>query len=142
MTLILPPILQARIEALARGAFPAECCGLMEGAAQGETVEVLALHPTRNIAPASDRFEIHPEDHFAALKAARAGGHAIVGCYHSHPGGKAHPSEIDRLGGGEENFIWLIAALAGTGEPVTVGAFVYSAGSFRPIDLAGPAQRC
>ena len=138
MTLILPHMLQARIEALALSAFPAECCGLMEGISRGATMEVLALHPARNIAPASDRFEIHPEDHFAALKAARANGHAIIGCYHSHPNGKARPSETDRLGGGEENFIWLIAAPAGREGPVAVKAFVYSAMSFLPMDLARP----
>ena len=51
MTLILPHMLQARIEALALSAFPAECCGLMEGISRGATMEVLALHPARNIAP-------------------------------------------------------------------------------------------
>ena len=138
MKLILPHVLQARIEALALGAFPAECCGLMEGVSDGAAMQVLALHPTRNIASASDRFEIHPEDHFAALKAARANGHAIIGCYHSHPGGEARPSETDRQGGGEENFIWLIAALAEAGGPVAVQAFAYSSMSYLPVDLARP----
>jgi proteasome lid subunit RPN8/RPN11 len=139
MKLILPRALQARIEALACDAFPAECCGLMEGIADAEQVRVLVLHPARNVASAPDRFEIHPEDHFAALRAARANGHAIVGCYHSHPGGMARPSETDRQGGGEENFVWLIAALAGPGGAASVAAFVYSAPSFLPLDLATPA---
>ncbi len=138
MKLILPHALQARIEALAYDAFPAECCGLMEGVADGETAQVFALHPARNIASARDRFEIHPEDHFQTLKTARANGRAIVGCFHSHPGGQARPSEADRQGGGEENFVWLIAALAGAGGPVDVAAFVYSAKSFLPVDLARP----
>ena len=138
MKLILPQVLQARIEALAKDAFPAECCGLMEGVSGDAAIKVLALHPARNIAPANDRFEIHPEDHFAALRDARANGHAIIGCYHSHPGGVPRPSEIDRQGAGEENFVWLIAAPAGAGGPVAVGAFIYSAMSFRPLDLARP----
>lgn len=138
MNLILPHALQARIEALACDAFPAECCGLMEGIADAQEAEVLALHPARNIAPAPDRFEIHPEDHFAALRTARANGRVIVGCYHSHPGGQARPSETDRQGGGEENFIWLIAAPAGASGPVAVAAFVYSAMSFLTVDLARP----
>jgi len=139
MKLILPEALQARIETLACDAFPAECCGLMEGVRGEAAVEVLALHPARNIAPAPDRFEIHPHDHFAALRTARANGRAIVGCYHSHPGGKARPSETDRQGGGEENFVWLIAAPAGSGGPVAVAAFIYSAMFFLPMDLARPA---
>jgi proteasome lid subunit RPN8/RPN11 len=139
MNLILPQPLQARIEALAWDAFPAECCGLMEGVRGEAAVEILALHPARNVASALDRFEIHPEDHFMALKAARANGRAIVGCYHSHPGGQASPSETDRRGGGEENFVWLIAAPIRPDGPVAVEAFVYSAMSFRPMELARPA---
>ena len=138
MNLALPRILQARIEADARAAYPAECCGLIEGAADRDMAKALALHPARNIATRRDRFEIHPEDHFAALRAARANGHAIIGCYHSHPDGLAQPSETDRAGGGEENFIWLIAALAQADGPIAVAAFVYSAACFLPVGLSSP----
>lgn len=143
MNLALPRMLQARIEADARAAYPAECCGLIEGvlvegAADSETVKALALHPARNIATRHDRFEIHPEDHFAALRAARANGHAIIGCYHSHPDGKAQPSETDRAGGGEENFIWLIAGLAQADGPIAFAAFRYSAAEFLPVDFLRP----
>jgi len=138
MKLILPHALQARIEALACDAFPAECCGLVEGVADGEVAQIFALHPARNIAPARDRFEIHPEDHFAALKTARANGRVIIGCYHSHPNGIPQPSEIDRAGGGEENFIWLIAALTQSKGPIALAAFVYSAAGFLPADLCNP----
>jgi proteasome lid subunit RPN8/RPN11 len=138
MKLTLPRVLQARIEAEARAAYPAECCGLVEGLADGQMAQALTLHPTRNIAPLRDRFEIHPEDHFAALRTARANGHAIIGCYHSHPDGIAQPSETDRAGGGEENFIWLIAGLAQVDGPVTLAAFAYSAARFLPVDLSSP----
>jgi proteasome lid subunit RPN8/RPN11 len=138
MKLTLPRALQARIEAEARAAYPTECCGLIEGVIDGNAVQALALHPARNIASARDRFEIHPEDHFAALKTARTNGHAIIGCYHSHPDGTAQPSEIDRAGGGEENFIWLIAALAQADGPIVLASFVYSAACFLPVDLSSP----
>jgi proteasome lid subunit RPN8/RPN11 len=143
MKLALPQALRAGIEAQARTAYPAECCGLVEGAlvegrADGEVMWALALHPARNIAERRDRFEIHPADHFAALRAARANGHAIIGCYHSHPGGIAQPSPTDRAAAGEENFIWLIAAIAKADAPVSLGAFVYSRAGFLPLDLLGP----
>ncbi len=70
----------------------------------------MSLHPARNPAPGLDRFDIDPADHIAAAKAARANGHAIIGCYHSHPGGRAEPSAADLAGAGEDNFLWLIAA--------------------------------
>ena len=135
MTLLLPREFQTRIEAQARAAFPGECCGLIEGRRDNNMTNVLALHPARNIASRRDRFEIHPEDHFAALKEARADGQAIIGCYHSHPNGMAKPSAADRTGAGEEDFLWLIAALAKADGPVTLAAYCYSAADFRSVDM-------
>jgi proteasome lid subunit RPN8/RPN11 len=120
----LPEDLRARILQEAGLAFPGECCGLVEGTRSGGAFQVAALHSARNLASAPDRFEIAPEDHFRALKAARANGRTLIGCYHSHPNGRAEPSAIDKAGAGEENFLWLIAAGG------TLGAFVYLRGAF------------
>jgi proteasome lid subunit RPN8/RPN11 len=124
----LPASLAANIRDAARLAFPKECCGLLEGTRDDEMFHVAALHPVRNLAGARDRFEIDPADQFAALKAARAAGHTIIGCYHSHPNGKAQPSAVDLAGAGEENFLWLIAV----NEEMT--AFVYLRGVFTGAD--------
>lgn len=140
MHLTLPDALKAQIENEARAAFPRECCGLIEGRWKGKQAQALTLHPAANIAVAADRFEIAPEAHFAALKAARAAGHAVIGCYHSHPNGVAEPSARDVAGGGEENFIWLITALAQLQAPVTLAAFVYSAEGFGGIGLVTGAD--
>ena len=139
MTLILPPHLRAQIEEEARAAFPRECCGLIEGRRRDDFVEAMALHVTRNLATADNRFEIHPEDHFAALKAARDNGRSLIGCYHSHPKGSPVPSATDRAGAQEEDFLWLIAALPRAEGPVTLAAFAYCAAGFFSIDLDGPA---
>lgn len=121
----LPPGLRAAILAAADGALPLECCGLLEGARDGELFRIKAIHPARNLSPDQSCFEIDPADHFAAQKAARASGHAIIGCYHSHPHGAAHPSAADAAGAGQDNFLWLIA---GEGR---LNAFVYLEGGFR-----------
>ncbi|HWU55529.1 MAG TPA: M67 family metallopeptidase [Rhizomicrobium sp.] len=127
---LLPEALRVQILREAEAAAPHECCGLLEGARDGETVCVIALHPARNLAMALDRFDLDPRDHLAAHKSARASGHALVGCYHSHPNGRAEPSQVDRAGAGEENFLWLIAA----GERLE--AFVYLGGEFRAAGWA------
>jgi proteasome lid subunit RPN8/RPN11 len=124
MRVALPQDLRNQILRQAQDAHPRECCGLVEGVSDAENFHILALHPARNLAEAADRFEVDPRDHFAAYKAARANGRAIVGCYHSHPDGHAEPSAADLAGAGEENFLWLIAS----GE--SLGAFVYSRGKF------------
>ena len=141
MNLILPRALRGRIEEEARRAFPRECCGLIEGRLHDGVAEAIAIRSARNIASRGDRFEIDPEDHFAALKAARASGRALIGCYHSHPNGLPCPSATDREGAGEEDFIWLIAALKQADGPMTLAAFIYSAAGFSPCHLAEAAKR-
>ena len=91
----------------------------------GKVFHVQALHPARNLSARADRFEIDAADHFAAQKAARANGRAIIGCYHSHPDGAANPSQTDRLGAAQDDFLWLIVA----GEEL--GCFVYRDGGFQ-----------
>ena len=128
-TLVLPPALRVQIEGEAKAAFPRECCGLIEGLRARDRIEAVVLHPAPNLSEAADRFEIDPAVQFAALRAARASGREIVGCYHSHPNGAAEPSERDRAGAGEEGFVWVIA---GAG----LRAFVYARERFSPIEIA------
>lgn len=125
----LPPELSAAIMDAAGRAHPRECCGLLEGVRDGDCVTVHTLHPARNLSPGADRFEIAPADHIAALKAARANGRVLVGCYHSHPGGVAKPSTRDAEGAGEDSFVWLIAAQD------DIAGFVYSGGLFKGVML-------
>jgi desampylase len=123
MRVVLPDGLRAQILREADAAHPHECCGLIEGVVEGareaQTFRITALHPARNLAGSPDRFDIDPQDQFAAYKTARVRGRAIVGCYHSHPNGFARPSATDLAGADEENFLWLIAS----NKDVT--AFVY-----------------
>jgi proteasome lid subunit RPN8/RPN11 len=135
MRLALPRALRTEIEAHARAAYPRECCGLLEGVRDDAVARVTALHPARNIAIRSDRFEIDPGDHFAGLKAARARGHAIIGCYHSHPNGVAVPSATDKAGAMEEDFLWLIAALSAKEAPVALAVYDYSGNDFFPLAM-------
>jgi proteasome lid subunit RPN8/RPN11 len=123
--LILPPTLRSQIFAEARAAHPRECCGLLEGSAK----HIAALHPTRNLAERPDRFEIDPAEQFRLMREGRR----IVGCYHSHPGGRAEPSPRDADHAGEAGFLWLICA-------DTLGAFVWDGASFRPLVLAETAD--
>lgn len=125
MKAVLRPDLRAVMLALARDAYPNECCGLLEGMRDGETFQVTALHPARNLSDDAQRFQIDPADHIAASKAARTNGRSIIGCYHSHPNGRAQPSATDLAGAGEDNFLWLIAADG------IITAFVYRDGGFR-----------
>ena len=84
-----------------------EVCGLLLG--RPGTIE--AVVPTANVAADRARsFEIDPAALLAAHRGARRGGAAIVGCYHSHPGGDATPSLRDATDAAADGAIWLIVA--------------------------------
>jgi proteasome lid subunit RPN8/RPN11 len=131
--LFLPNDLRAQILREARAAFPKECCGLVEGTHNGDAIRVEALHATRNLATRDDRFEIDPAEQFRLMRVLRGTGRAIVGCYHSHPNGRATPSEHDL--GFEAGFVWLIAALGGAADETALAAFVIENNAFAPLAL-------
>ena len=122
------------MEQAAIDAAPGECCGLIEGVREQDEFRAVALHPVRNLAAAPEHFELDPAGHVAAQKSARANGHHLIGCYHSHPNGKPTPSDADLSGAAEENFLWLIAATDGTG--CRLGAFVYRGARFEDVVLS------
>ncbi|WCT71988.1 Mov34/MPN/PAD-1 family protein [Sphingomonas naphthae] len=106
--------LLARLRAEAAASPHAEICGLLFGACN----RIDRADPTANVAADPARtFEIDPAALFAAHRAARAGGPRMIGHYHSHPGGSAHPSATDAamaepgrywlILGAEEALLWL-----------------------------------
>jgi len=94
--------------AAAELAHPAEACGLLTG----RPGEIRGAVPATNVAADPLRhFEIDPAALVAAHKAARRGGPAVVGYYHSHPTGIAAPSATDRAMAAHDGSIWAIATL-------------------------------
>ncbi len=80
-----------------RTAYPNEACGLMAG--REETV--VAVYTMRNMRPGPVSYEMDPAEQFRVLKEIREKGLALVGIFHSHPGGPAYPSGTD-----VENAYW------------------------------------
>lgn len=82
----------------------AEICGLL----LGEGAQI-AARPATNVAVDPSRFfEIDPATLIAAHRAARDGGPAIVGHYHSHPSGNPDPSQRDAADAAPDGSLWLI----------------------------------
>jgi proteasome lid subunit RPN8/RPN11 len=96
------------IVAHARAEAPRECCGVLIGSAATVTEAAAA----KNIADASTRFLIDPQDHIDAIRRARQRGLQVVGFYHSHPHSSAVPSETDRAEANYPDHLYLIVGLA------------------------------
>lgn len=99
-------IVRALVQEAAR-AHPFEACGLLLG--RGGMIARIA--PCANVAPDPARhFEIDPAALVAAHRAARQGGDAVIGCYHSHPTGIARPSATDAAMAAHDGMVWAIVA--------------------------------
>ena len=95
----------AAILAEAHRAAPKEACGLLIGAPV-----ILQAVPAANVHPIpSTHFEIDSLALIAAHKAARAGGPALAGYWHSHPSGAPEPSATDRAHASGDGRVWAIA---------------------------------
>jgi proteasome lid subunit RPN8/RPN11 len=136
----------------AEAAYPNECCGLLVGHRQPNgVVEVTRVHPSANLRPQRDRFEIDPRLWVDLARALGKGPHQVVGLYHSHPDGPAQPSAVDLQAAWGEELVWLIVAVTAAGEgaaqagqtggqAVHVTAHILDHGGrqFRPLVLRTP----
>lgn len=89
---------------------PREACGLLLGVGnridRAIAATNVALDPHRT-------FEIDPALLLRCHREARAGGAALLGWYHSHPGGGALPSAADAARAVETGKLWVIATRSG-----------------------------
>ena len=109
-----------------------EACGLLLGHAECVT----DICHSVNVAPFPDRhFEVDPAQLIAAHKAARSGGPAIIGVWHSHPNGHCQPSSEDARAAAPDGMFWVIVAngTVGCWRAVDAGAI---GGRFDPVVLA------
>ncbi len=91
----------------AERAYPKECCGLLIGA--GEDVVIVShVVVASNLSDDPHRFLIDPQVQFDWLRKLRGTQERIVGHFHSHPNGRAEPSEIDAEMASESGQYWVI----------------------------------
>ena len=131
----LPLEFQQQLRDEALRALPRECCGLLEGVIDSSLARVLALHPTANLSDNFDRFEIDPASHIALLRKLRGTGRTIVGCYHSHPNGRAEPSKRDCESAVEQGFLWLICAIQPGARTTSIAPFLSTGECFSPLPI-------
>ena len=87
----------------------------------------------RNLDPKATRYLIDPEDHFAAIRIARAECLEVIGAYHSHPSGAAVPSATDIAEANSgSDFLYVIVSPVGD----DVRAYRIEEGLVNPLALS------
>jgi proteasome lid subunit RPN8/RPN11 len=97
MPLTIPQPLYDQLRAHGEETYPNECCGIMLGRAEADTIEVHDLIRAGNTRTdsAHNRYNIAPQELIAAQRQARKSSLDIVGFYHSHPDHPAQYSTTD-----------------------------------------------
>ena len=113
----------------AREEAPRECCGLLVGKGESVARSVRA----RNLDASTTRYLIDPEDHFAAIRAARVEALEVVGAYHSHPSSAPVPSPTDVTEAHSgSDFLYVIVSLVNE----ELRAYRIDAGVYKPLALS------
>src|SRR5690606_11189319 len=137
--LTLPASVLEQVRVRAEGAYPEECCGLLIGLRDGDSVLVRRELPCPNAVRGADRqrrFAIHPKALLNVMRALRDREESVVEFYHSHPDAEATLSATDLTfvglwpdtvwlvvpvgeeGAGDERAWWLPSAARDTTTPL------------------------
>lgn len=134
----LPDELAAQVLLASARAYPNEACGLIEGADASDGWRATAIHESKNLAADPARhFLIDPQVQFDLLRTLRGRESRVIGCFHSHPNGRAEPSATDRAEAYESGFVYLIAA--GAGDVFELKAYLFDErAGFSALALVSP----
>ncbi|HVH69154.1 MAG TPA: M67 family metallopeptidase [Gemmatimonadales bacterium] len=111
MTLVLDPRHAAAIRRHGEADYPAEACGLIAGALEGDRKVAVQIVPLVNqrTDSARNRYLIDPESFRRAQERLDRDGLEVIGVYHSHPDHAPEPSAFDR----EHAWPWLSYVIVG-----------------------------
>lgn len=101
----------------------------------GNSAAITGFLPATNVhCDPARHFELDPAMLLAAHRAARDGGPALIGHYHSHPNGPARPSPADATAADQAGRLWLIigSGQARAWRSAPGGAHL---GQFDPVEL-------
>lgn len=130
----LPADLAARLARLAEAAWPDEACALLVG----DEDAIREILPAANVAADKRKgFEIDPATQFALRRRLRENPDQglLIGHWHSHPNGRAEPSQMDAAMAYEADLLWLISPVQ-DGRAGAPAAFrPRQAGGFTQVDL-------
>ena len=84
-----------RIIKQAQEHFPIECCGILAGMTDEDSINITEIYPMTNVDESPEHFSLDPREQFEVYYAIRDNGLKMLGNYHSHPASPARPSQED-----------------------------------------------
>ena len=103
------------------------------GFSLAQVMSIVRSVRARNLDAKATRYLIDPEDHFAAIRAARTEGLEVVGAYHSHPSSAPVPSATDIAEADSgSDFLYVIVSPIGD----DVRAYRIEAGVYALVELS------
>ena len=109
---------------------PNECCGVL----LGREAAIERLVPMRSTPPAPDTYFMDPEQQIDVFSDMERRGEQLLGIYHSHPCGPAHPSGMDLQLAFHRDAVYIIVSLHNRDAP-EVRAFARGEYEFINIEL-------
>ena len=113
-TLRLTDLQYATIIGSCYDGLPDEACGLLVGplGRNGEpTGAISEARPCRNADASAVTYTVDPRDMLAAMRAAEARGHEVVGVWHSHTHTEGYPSPTDVRQAVDPAWLYVIVSL-------------------------------
>ena len=125
MPLLIPQPLYNDLRHHGEETYPHECCGILLGKSEADTITVTTLIRAGNTRTdsAHNRYHIAPQELIAAQREARKQGLDIVGFYHSHPDHPAQYSPTDFAEAHWFGCVYVITAVA-AGTAQTTNSFL------------------
>jgi proteasome lid subunit RPN8/RPN11 len=119
-TVVMSEVLSEDLFDLCWNRLPYETCGIIYGSYDNCVITADGISIIGNTSPSRESsFSFHPEDWIQAFFEAQKNQRRIVGFFHSHPLGSAHPSPLDAKGWIPWGTYWIVS-LSGTGRDITV----------------------
>jgi len=127
--MIIPEKIFDEVVAHARGEAPLEACGYLAGNAERVEKQVSMT----NIDAAENHFRMDPMEQLKTVKAMRAEGLDLIGCWHSHPQTDPEPSAEDIRLAFDPVLFYAIVSLK---EPKPeIRAFRIESGAVNPVTI-------
>jgi proteasome lid subunit RPN8/RPN11 len=110
LSVVLSRLLENDLLSACRRRLPYETCGIIYGTLSDGRLSADGYDLIRNTSSSAvDTFSFHPEDWVSAYFQAQKNQRNIVGFFHTHPQGTAHPSIKDEQGWIPWGTYWIIS---------------------------------